>query len=53
MDANEGAKLIKKISPKIVIPIHYGSIIGSKNEGKKLKENLADTSIEVIEKLHF
>ena len=34
MDVDEATELIKKINPKIVIPIHYGSIIGEKTFGK-------------------
>ncbi len=52
MDVDEAAKLIRIIKPKIVIPTHYGSIVGEKTFGKKLKQNLADTNIEVIEKLY-
>ena len=51
MDVNEATDLIKIINPKIVIPIHYGSIIGDKEDGKRLKNNLEDTSINTIEKL--
>lgn len=53
MDVEEATELIIKINPKIVIPIHYGSIIGEPTYGKVLKENLSDTNIEVIEKLQF
>lgn len=53
MDVNDAEKLIRVINPKIVVPIHYGSIIGNASDGKKLKEVLSDTSIEVIEKLKF
>ena len=51
MDAYEASELIKIIKPKEVIPIHYGSIIGNIDDAKKLKEFLADTNIEVVEKL--
>ena len=51
MDVLEALKLIKIIKPKIVIPIHYGSIVGNKEDGQILKNNLRDTNIEVIEKL--
>ena len=51
MDVNEATELIKIINPKIVIPTHYGSIIGDISDGKKLKDNLSNTNIEVIEKL--
>ena len=53
MDAKDAADLIRIINPKVVIPIHYGSIVGNKNDGKKLKEFLSDASIEVVEKLNF
>ena len=52
MDTNEAEELIRIINPKIVIPTHYGSIVGSSNDGKVLKEKLSMTNIEVIEKLY-
>ena len=51
MDASDAAKLVKKINPKVVIPTHYGSIVGNKTDSKKLIDNLSDTNIKVIEKL--
>ena len=48
MDPIEASELIKIINPKVVIPTHYGSIVGNKDDGKKLKELL---DIEVIEKI--
>lgn len=53
MDVKEATELVKRINPKIVIPIHYGSIIGEPIYGKVLKENLSNTNIKVIEKLQF
>ena len=53
MDVNEATELIKVINPKIVIPTHYGSIVGKIDDGNKLKNNLANTNIEVVEKIHF
>lgn len=52
MDVEDATELVKIINPKIVIPTHYGSIIGDINEGKRLKNNLSNTNIEVIEKLN-
>lgn len=51
MDIIDATDLVKTISPKVVIPIHYGSIIGDPTLGKMLKNNLNDTDILVIEKL--
>ena len=53
MDVDEATDLIKIINPKIVIPTHYGSIIGSIEDGQRLKRNLSNTNIEVIEKISF
>ena len=53
MDVTEAAELLKIINPKVVVPIHYGSIIGTPNDGKKLRTLLAGTNIEVVEKLFF
>ena len=53
MDVFEASELIRIINPSIVIPIHYGSIIGDILDGKKLADILSDTNIEVIEKLKF
>lgn len=51
MNVDEAVDLVKIINPKVVIPIHYGSIVGNKSDGKKLKEKLNSYSVEVIEKL--
>ena len=53
MDYKEAAKLSRIINPKVVIPIHYGSIVGTPEDGAYLKDSLKDTSIEVIEKIKF
>lgn len=46
MDYIEASKLINKIKPKKVIPIHYGKIVGDLSLGEKFKE-LIDNDIEV------
>ena len=53
MDVDDAAKLIKTINPSIVIPTHYGTIVGNKSDGNRLKECLSSTNIEVIEKITF
>ena len=45
MDYIEASKLANTIKPKIVIPIHYGSIVGTKSDALKFKE-LIDSGIE-------
>ena len=51
MNVDEATELINIIKPKLVIPTHYGTIIGDPSDGKTLKANLQ--GIEVIEKLTF
>ena len=49
MDYLEAASLVKKIKPKFVIPIHYGSIVGEPECGILFKEliNEKETKCEI------
>jgi L-ascorbate metabolism protein UlaG (beta-lactamase superfamily) len=38
MDVNEAAKAAEMIRAKYVIPMHYGSVVGDKSDGEKLKQ---------------
>ncbi len=40
MTADEAVKAALDINPKIAIPMHYGSIVGSDNDAKKFAEKL-------------
>lgn len=40
MEAKEAAELVNIIKPKIVIPIHYGAIVGNKEDEKIFVENV-------------
>ena len=46
MNFKEAASFINEIRPNIVVPIHYGSIVGSKKDGVKFAK-LVDKEIEV------
>ena len=46
MNYKEAAALINRIKPQYAIPIHYGSIVGDKDDGEKFK-HLVDTKIHV------
>ena len=50
MNAREAAGLVNVIRPKCAIPIHYGGIVGRKEDAVKFRK-LVDTSVDVIEKL--
>ena len=43
MNAKEAAQLINDIKPKIAVPIHYGSVVGTKKDSKKFIELLHST----------
>lgn len=45
MNAKEAAELVNEIKPKIAVPIHYGSIVGTKKDPDKFIK-LLDKEIE-------
>lgn len=47
MNFEEAAELVNKIKPKIAVPEHYGSVVGTMEDGKKFAE-LVDKEIETI-----
>ena len=47
MDAKDAAEAAKLIAPKVAIPMHYGTIIGSVDDAKKFEELLKGTSTRV------
>lgn len=48
MDAKEAAEAANTIKPKLAIPMHYGSIVGSEEDAKKFKE-LCNVEVEIME----
>lgn len=49
MDWEEACNYINEIKPKKVVPIHYGMVVGSREDFIKFKDNIKD--VEVIELL--
>ena len=47
MDPEEAANAANLIRPEVAIPMHYGSVIGSKEDAEKFK-SLVDEDIQVI-----
>lgn len=43
MDAVEAAKFINEIQPRIAIPIHYGTIVGTKQDAERFEGLLKNT----------
>ena len=52
MTAAEAAQLANTIRPTIAVPMHYGYIAGTKDDGKAFAASV-DEGIEVVLKLHF
>ena len=50
MNSKDAAKLVNKIKPKVAIPVHYGSIIGTIGDADKFK-GLVDGGIDVEVKI--
>jgi L-ascorbate metabolism protein UlaG (beta-lactamase superfamily) len=40
MNAKEAAALSNKIKPKLVVPVHYGTVVGTKADEKEFLKNL-------------
>lgn len=40
MTAEEAAELVNTIKPRVAVPIHYGSIVGTKQDTEVFKNNL-------------
>ncbi len=47
MDYNEAAQLVNEIKPKIAVPIHYGSVVGTKEDAVEFVK-LLDSTIKGI-----
>lgn len=52
MDAKQAAAFINTIKPAVVIPTHYGTAVGTK-EDVEVFEPLVDSSIEVVRKMEW
>jgi len=48
MNCEEAAKAAKDIKPKIAIPMHFGKIVGGREDAEKFKEIVAEEGIKVI-----
>jgi len=48
MTVEEAAKACDDIKPKVAIPMHYGSIVGSKTDAQKFKD-IAKCKVEILE----
>jgi L-ascorbate metabolism protein UlaG (beta-lactamase superfamily) len=49
MTVQEAAQAVDTINPKVVIPMHYGAIVGGRNDAEALK-NLVKCEVKILEK---
>ena len=52
MTPEEAADLTNEMAPEIVIPTHYGTIVGGEDDGEKFAK-LVDEGTQVVFKLNF
>jgi len=50
MTAQEAAKATEEINPKLAIPMHYGTIVGSENDAKEFKELVKTCEVQILTK---
>jgi L-ascorbate metabolism protein UlaG (beta-lactamase superfamily) len=47
MTAEEAAEALKRIRPKVAIPMHYGAIVGSRKDAEKFRQ-LAPKEVQIV-----
>lgn len=50
MTAKEAAKAVEKIKPKVAIPMHYGTIVGTVNDAKEFKDMVKSCEVQILTK---
>jgi L-ascorbate metabolism protein UlaG (beta-lactamase superfamily) len=42
MDAKKAAEFVNELQPKVVIPVHYGTVVGKPADGEVFKKHVKD-----------
>ena len=50
MTAQEAAKAVEKIKPKVAIPMHYGVIVGSEKDARDFKQLVKSCEVQILSK---
>jgi L-ascorbate metabolism protein UlaG (beta-lactamase superfamily) len=50
MTAREAAQAVEKIKPKIAIPMHFGTIVGSENDAKEFSQLVKSCDVHILTK---
>jgi L-ascorbate metabolism protein UlaG (beta-lactamase superfamily) len=49
MDAEEAAEAVNSFKPKVAIPMHYGSIVGSRQDALNFKKLVKESEVKILE----
>jgi len=49
MNAEEAAKAVNTFKPKIAIPMHYGGIVGSKDDAERFKKLVTEAKVIILD----
>ena len=50
MTASEAAEAVQRIKPKVAIPMHYGTIVGSPSDAEALKNTVTSCQVQILSK---
>jgi len=50
MTAQEAARAVEKIKPKVAIPMHYGTIVGSVDDAKEFRDMVKSCEAQILTK---
>lgn len=50
MTAKEAAEAVEKIRPRLAIPMHYGTIVGSEQDAKEFKNLVKSCQVQILTK---
>ncbi len=48
MTAEEAAQAVKRMQPRLAIPMHYGAIVGSESDARRFKELAAPIEVRIL-----
>lgn len=48
MDATQAAGLVKRIKPKLAVPMHYGFVVGERGEGERFKREASPVEVQLL-----